>query len=1088
MSGITGIAETFIDVSLGVVGGALTTNGPLEFILHADNFENIIGTSFADEIIGDDGRNQLSGGVGDDVLDGGGDDDILLGGAGNDDLTGGAGIDQLYGGRDDDVLSDVGDVDGDALFGGSGNDELTIEGTGAALLSGGSGNDILRGNGNSELSSGSGADVIYAMTGDKIMDRTTPEDRLFVDDVEIVGNLPTLTPQSVEPGEGENFFWGQKSAGGSFWVNDTLEKSISEYDFAVFFEINDDQSDFDGTFQSVSYTVYIVANPGAKGIVLTDVPNSIHSAISSGTIKNNSVIIEDFRPGDFGLMEKLQQEDFESEDRSSFIAGRNFFYDSQFDNSFYAGMLDRIQVQGETVFSFETEIGTSLPHTGEYLREEALRERLIETQPELLVGQVAETGGALGSAADDLHVGDNQSGLFETLGGLDLVFAGGGDDTVDTGSGADFVVAGAGMDVISGGEGADVLYGDFASLELMPASLAPYFDGTIDGPDPIGVSDTITGGACDDVIYGGTGSDLLHGDSGNDQIFGEEHDDTIFGGEGADTISGGAGDDVIDGGHGLDVISGGEGADSIAGDEGGDILNGGAGNDIIGGGDGNDDLAGDDGHDTVLGGAGQDTIDGGRGDDELTGGLGDDELFGGVGDDLYIYALGDGNDRILDDGPLASRDTDRLILTDIASTDVTYTNVNDNLLIELPDGASITIVGQFDFGNAGIEEIEFSDGVVILVDDLDPQIVLQGTNNDDAIEGDRFNEILQGLDGNDLLLGNDGRDTLDGGAGDDSLDGGLGDDNHFGGDGDDVLVGNIGDDSFDGGAGYDTLDFAYTSDNVSIDLLAGTAIFQSGFTEKVLNLEAVIAGSGNNTLTGTNGDNYLFGSAGDDTLYGLAGEDELRGGDGNDILRGGDGNDVINGDLGDDDHYGGAGDDLLIANIGADTFDGGDGNDILDFTYYSGNAYIDLDLGTAGLAGSWSETVLNIENIIAGSGDNVLTGTFGQNDLRGGGGNDMLIGAGGDDLLEGGAGSDRFVFSDGFGHDTIADFDMATGELIDLSGIAGLTGVSDLTFIENGGSTVVRFDLNGDGALDDDASITLTGRILTSADSDQFIF
>ena len=39
---------------------------------------------------------------------------------------------------------------------------------------------------------------------------------------------------------------------------------------------------------------------------------------------------------------------------------------------------------------------------------------------------------------------------------------------------------------------------------------------------------------------------------------------------------------------------------------------------------------------------------GGGGNDEVVGGLGYDQLFGGAGDDLFVFATGDGTDRIAD--------------------------------------------------------------------------------------------------------------------------------------------------------------------------------------------------------------------------------------------------------------------------------------------------------------------------------------------------------------------------------------------------------------------------------------------------------
>ena len=49
----------------------------------------------------------------------------------------------------------------------------------------------------------------------------------------------------------------------------------------------------------------------------------------------------------------------------------------------------------------------------------------------------------------------------------------------------------------------------------------------------------------------------------------------------------------------------------------------------------------------------------------------------------------------------------------------------------------------------------------------------------------------------------------------------------------------------------------------------------------------------------------------------------------------------------------------------------------------------------------------------------MLTGIVG---IDGGGGDDVIRGSLGDDVVTGGAGSDAFVFGEGFGRDTVSDF------------------------------------------------------------------
>jgi Ca2+-binding RTX toxin-like protein len=56
------------------------------------------------------------------------------------------------------------------------------------------------------------------------------------------------------------------------------------------------------------------------------------------------------------------------------------------------------------------------------------------------------------------------------------------------------------------------------------------------------------------------------------------------------------------------------------------------------------------------------------------------------------------------------------------------------------------------------------------------------------------------------------------------------------------------------------------------------------------------------------------------------------------------------------------------------------------------------------------DTLINIENLLGGSGNDTLGGNANDNRLEGNGGNDLLIGAAGNDVLVGGAGDDSFRF------------------------------------------------------------------------------
>jgi Ca2+-binding RTX toxin-like protein len=91
-----------------LTSGVVTVNGtaPLPLNFTVSQFENVIGSGFADTITGNISNNSLSGGGGNDTISGGNGADTITGGAGKDQLTGEAGIDVfVYSALADSLLS-----------------------------------------------------------------------------------------------------------------------------------------------------------------------------------------------------------------------------------------------------------------------------------------------------------------------------------------------------------------------------------------------------------------------------------------------------------------------------------------------------------------------------------------------------------------------------------------------------------------------------------------------------------------------------------------------------------------------------------------------------------------------------------------------------------------------------------------------------------------------------------------------------------------------------------------------------------------------------------------------------------------------
>ncbi len=273
-------------------------------------------------------------------------------------------------------------------------------------------------------------------------------------------------------------------------------------------------------------------------------------------------------------------------------------------------------------------------------------------------------------------------------------------------------------------------------------------------------------------------------------------------------------------------------------------------------------------------------------------------------------------------------------------------------------------------------------------------------------------DTLIGIEG---LIGGSGRDTLTGDGVDNRLDGGIGNDTLAGSGGDDTLDGGANDDTLDGGTGNDVATYGSVATAIAATLnSAGTLTLSVAGNDRLIGIEGLIGGTGDDTLTGDGVDNRLDGGAGSDTLTGGAGNDTLAGGfeltGVRDTLLGGLGDDTLTAStstvLGVGDLLDGGGDnDTLTGGARNDTLDGGTGNDVAN--YGSTATAIAATLDSAGtltltLVVGGTDVLIGIEGLIGGSGNDTLTGDSGANGLDGGGGRDTLSGADGDDWLAGG--------------------------------------------------------------------------------------
>ncbi len=251
----------------------------------------------------------------------------------------------------------------------------------------------------------------------------------------------------------------------------------------------------------------------------------------------------------------------------------------------------------------------------------------------------------------------------------------------------------------------------------------------------------------------------------------------------------------------------------------------------------------------------------------------------------------------------------------------------------------------------------------------------------------------------------------------------------------------------------DALAFLSSSAN---DVLDNTGTVHGSITALAATLRIVNAGHITGAiLFGSNADTY-DGSQG--TISGMvlagAGNDVLTGGAGNDHFDGGTGNDVLSGN---------GGNDTIAAEGATATIDGGDGNDVINMaSFFNASDQIEGGAGvdTLNLAGDYSagisfgaSTISDIDRIVMADGNtyklvmddgnvaagediridaSALTGTntlkfFGSAEtdgryvVYGGAGNDNIVGGAGNDIFYGNAGANRFTGGGG------ADRIIATG-------------------------------------------------------------
>ena len=494
-----------------------------------------------------------------------------------------------------------------------------------------------------------------------------------------------------------------------------------------------------------------------------------------------------------------------------------------------------------------------------------------------------------------------------------------------------------------------------------------------------------------DNVITGSGQDTLSAGSGSD---------TLDGGDGADLLYGGGDDDSLRGGGGNDTLSGGAGSDSLFGGVGNDTLMGGIGADVLDGGDGADSLSGDAGNDTLIGAVGDDTIYGGGDTDLIYGGNDDDLVYGGFGNDTIYADEAPGTWRF---GLFVAQSSG----TSSIANNGTYT-FNGNVpkaTVHVSDDE-----GAFDDNNSSFGSPLDSGAPQVLASDLTINGVFYsaGTTIHAVAQSDILNTTT-GESGNAWVV---------------QIGPTFADNTYLAYD----IVVNTGD------------QITWTSSNT-------VGVQDRPFADAT--------GLEYDDLVQIEGQFSTF----DDTISGETGSDILFGGAGDDLIRG----DVT--DFDPQAHASGPGGASTIFTVQNDS-------DTTVRVYWVDQSGTLVDYGdvSSGASASFNtfvdhnwvlyETGTNqplqyIGNPANGSlvtyaqGDDQLYGGAGNDTIQGDHGDDTLYGGAGNDILSGGKGWDRFVFSDGFGADTVIG-----GENYDTIDLTGLANPVSVVFSGVGAGTI----------------------------------
>jgi Ca2+-binding RTX toxin-like protein len=643
-----------------------------------------------------------------------------------------------------------------------------------------------------------------------------------------------------------------------------------------------------------------------------------------------------------------------------------------------------------------------------------------------------------------------------------LIYAGSGDNYIDAGDNLIWFVGDMNVDIVSyehASGGVQIVRNGSGFLVTGASGRDELLN--VEKVIASNFNDRIEGDAQADTLDGGAGADTLIGGAGNDTYVLDRVDDVLVeqaGGGHADWAHYQYAQAVLP-----DQVENGR----LLLEGGGQLVGNALGNLLLGSG----------GADTLDGGAGADTLDGGAGDDVYR----VDDVADVTGETGTWFAAG-GTDKVLASvSHTLGQGIEQLELLGNASISA-YGNALDNLLIAnngnntLYGGSGVDTVSYTKAAAAVTVSLETSNAQATGGSGTDTLRLIEGligSAHNDRLTGNGLWNLLDGGLGDDTLEGGQGSDTyvidsagdvivetlLDIGLGGAdwvhtslasftlgaTLEHGLllsaGAANLFGNAANNIVVAGAGDNRLFGGSGVDTVSYERAAAGVTVDLSLSTAQNTVGSGIDTLStFENLIGSRHGDLLKGNALWNWIDGGEGADTMEGGAGSDTYVVDNESDVVieqagaAGSANSDWVYSRLGyyqlgehienaAVDHANGgylsgnALDNVLMSGGGNDTLIGGSGSDTASYQRAVSAVTVHLAANTA-LEGSRSDYLIDIENLIGSSFNDLLVGDGGANDIRGGSGSDVIRGGGGNDILRGGGNNQGDGAADSFVFDT----------------------------------------------------------------------